>query len=215
MKKAKKVLCAVFLLSLSIKAENIAGRTRNPNILRLNKHMYIQFSGEENSQNIFRDLACHCDDSSDNPAFKMRIVTELEPYAPIAEIEKVLEDPLINPLFLNACKILAPGQDIKNIKQLLVRNPKIRAIAMQLYVDHSFKQMDKNTEKFVNNNLKELLLSKGSDGKSALDIAREKPEDELGCVLLREVFESIAERIGVQEDEKQQRLQEEINKNQR
>lgn len=210
MKAEKRLLFAILIGSLYIQTENLPGRTRNLNILRLNSNTYIEFSSNQSgSQNVFRALACNCD----NPDFEMTIALKAKPIAALQDLKKLFKNPVTKRLLLKACKKLAADQDINNIDALL-RNPAIRVVAMELYVNYILPaEWEENRKEFAEDTLRE-LLSKDADGKSALDIVAEK-QDELACVFVKELLEElsvISESMHSTEKNEKQDLHEELSK---
>lgn len=183
MNNSKKVLLvAMFLNPVWSKAENLPGRTRNLNILSLHKYISVHLSASENDS---QNILRDLACNCDNPDFEMSIALKVKPFAFAADWQQFNE---------------------------IIKNPVMREAVMEQYEQAIMHRTQKNVENFFSYNLKELLRSKDSEGKSALDIVKDKP-DVMGCTALKEAFESMEEFF--QNEEKQQNLEEEINKTQR
>lgn len=186
MKYSKKLMvCAsALIITMHSNAENLPGRTRNLNILRYNKYMWLRtFASENDSNNILRDLACNCD----NPDFELNLQLTLKPFA-----------------ILNK---LGHFEKLEDLEKLLDNNPIARAAA-EAYLQKLSAQAERNGQAFIEDNLKEMLFSSDKDGKTVTDILEEKQSSgKMGCVLLKELFEVMKQDI-IQKEEKQKERKE-------
>jgi len=194
MKHSKKLLvCAIVsIFTIHGDAQNLPGRTRNLNIMRIDENMFIQFVPSEkdggdtvkDSGNILRDWAYHCD----NPKFRIGIYTFVETYTPMNQlgmIEKTGKNSAAKALALNACLLTKAGE------------------------------IEYNINAFVDNNLTEMLFSRDQDGKTVSDILREKKaEGNPGTMILQELVTDLQEIVKQRAAEKKdkQELEDSVSK---
>jgi hypothetical protein len=176
MKRSKKLLmcaAAITIATHSNAAQNLPGRTRNLNLLPINKHMWIQFSaGQNDTGNILRDWACNCD----NEDFEFNVQLTTKPH-------KML-------VMINALGGL----------EKIMQNPELAAAAGS-YFEKMSDQADRNIVAFIDNNLKEMLFSPDQNGKTVYNILEEKhATGEPVCVMLKELFDIYKEEIERQEE---------------
>lgn len=181
MKHSKKLLvgATALIITMQSNAENLSGRTRNLNIFRCNKHMWVQSSAEHNdSGNIFRDLAYNCDSSGDHESgrspFRLNVTFSIEPFE-----------------MLNKLGHFETLQDLENFLSNPMSNPVALAYLQKLEAETA-----DNMQAYTEDNLKEMLFSVDQDGKTVSDILQEKKASgKIGCILLNELFENMKRGI--------------------
>ena len=169
----------MLVITLQSNAENLSGRTRNLNIFRYNKHIWVQSSAEHNdSGNIFRDLAYNCDSLADPESgrspFRLNVVFSIEPFE-----------------LLNKLGHFETLQDLERFLNNPMSNPEALAYLQELEAETG-----DNMQAYTEDNLKEMLFSRDQDGKTVSDILQEKKASgKVGCILLNELFEKMKQDI--------------------
>ena len=170
------LICSAMLMIIQQgNAENVPGRTRNLNMLRYNKYVWAQVSSsEKDNHNILHDLACNCDNSD----FELNFQSTVKPFAVLNKLGKL--------------------EKLEDLEKLL-DNP----LAV-LYMQKLLGQAERNTQAFINDNLKEMLFSRDQDGKTVSDILEEKQgSKKAGCLVLKAVCDVMKQEI-VREEKRQE-----------
>ncbi len=194
MKHTKKIMLSAIISILTIhgSAENLPGRTRNLNIMRIAENVFIQFipidkdGGDtiKDSGNILRDWAYYCD----NP--KLRIGTH------------IFVDP-------------HPSMNKLGMIEKTGKNSSAKSLALNAYLLTKAAEVEYNISAFVDNNLKEMLSSRDQDGKTVSDILREKKaEGDLASIVLEDFINDLQEGLKLRglEQNGRQELEEAVSK---
>ncbi len=206
------LLVATTMVATMHGAENLPGRTQNLNISKITENAWVELSaGKDDTQNILRDLARN----ANNPDFELSIKLTVKPFAILQEIEDDGVDNIGNEyLAMQIARLVRDSNKRAGKKQgfieSIVHDPIAMGFVFGAYMEKKEAEALRNGMKFELN-LKELLLSADSDGKTVGELVDEKqaaghPGAVLLKVLLNEVEKDIRknEELKKQEEEKKE-----------